>query len=298
MTRVAWSVTVEAPVKAVYDAWTQFEEFPSFMTGVERVEQLDDRHLRWHVDIAGRRASFDAEVTEQIPDARVAWKSLTEPSHSGAVDFHRLDDEVTEIDVMMDVSEEALPGESAGGDSVASRRFEQVVKADLVRFKHLVESSEPASGWRGEVRPEGSGESPSIAEQGRVVEPDAERPSAGLSPRRHRGPRHDPGARLPGGALARAAEVRVRPVEPVLARRAEDVDVQRRLQRLRLVRQVRRDVEHVACGDVDDLRLVLAQPEAEDPFDDPRDLLVLVRVLRDDETLLQVHLGQHHAIAR
>ena len=165
MARVAWSVTVEAPVRAVYDTWTQFEEFPSFMTGVERVEQLDDTHLRWHVDIAGRRASFDAEVTEQIPDARVAWKSLTEPSHSGAVDFHRLDDEVTEIDVMMDVSEEALPGESAGGDSVASRRFEQVVKADLVRFKHLVESSEPASGWRGEVRPEGSGESASIVER-------------------------------------------------------------------------------------------------------------------------------------
>lgn len=165
MIRMEWAVTVDAPVRAVYDTWTQFEEFPAFMEGIEQVEQLDDTHLRWHVDVAGRRAWFEAEITEQIADARIAWRSTTEPHHAGSVDFHRLDDDRTEVDVIMDVSVDALPGTSAGADNVAAKRLNDVVAADLQRFKQLVERGDVPKGWRGEVRPRGAGESMTVLDK-------------------------------------------------------------------------------------------------------------------------------------
>jgi uncharacterized membrane protein/uncharacterized membrane protein YuzA (DUF378 family) len=163
MARVEGSVTVEAPVREVYDTWTQFEEFPSFMSGVERIEQLDDTHLRWHVDVAGRKAAFEAEITEQIPDARIAWASTTEPRHSGAVDFHRLDERVTEVDVLMEV-DDTLAGDGPTGEVVVSR-LEEVLQGDLWRFKELVERRPAERGWRGEVRPSGSGEGMTVLDK-------------------------------------------------------------------------------------------------------------------------------------
>lgn len=155
MTRVAQRITIEQPVRAVYDTWTRFEEFPRFMESVERVEQLDDTHLRWHVDIAGERATFDAEITEQVPDTRIAWRATSGPEHAGVVDFHRLDDAVTEVDVAMDVDLDGLEKQAPA----PAGRLEQVLADDLGRFKRLLETDgAAASGWRGEVRPRASGE--------------------------------------------------------------------------------------------------------------------------------------------
>src|SRR5690242_11463397 len=83
MSRFEDTITVEVPVRVAYDQWTQFESFPTFMEGVDRVEQLDDKTLRWTADIAGRTKTWTAEITDQTPDTRVAWKSVTGAENAG-----------------------------------------------------------------------------------------------------------------------------------------------------------------------------------------------------------------------
>jgi uncharacterized membrane protein YuzA (DUF378 family) len=145
MTRVSERVQVEVPVRTAYDRWTQFEEFPSFMQSVRSVEQLDDHNLRWTVDAAGRAVSFETEITEQ---------STSGPMHAGAVDFHRLGDTTTEIAVEIDVDETGVPGVAAAERTVLERRM----RHDLERFRQLAEQRVAEAGWRGEIRPAGSGE--------------------------------------------------------------------------------------------------------------------------------------------
>ena len=148
MSRVEESIEVNVPVSTAYNQWTQFEEFPQFMEGVESVTQLDDTHLRWVAEIAGKRHEWKAEITEQHPDERVAWKATDGKENAGVVTFHRLNDNETKIMVQMDFETEGLVeslGSAVGADS---RR----VKGDLRRFKELIESRGVESGaWRGEV---------------------------------------------------------------------------------------------------------------------------------------------------
>ena len=102
MSTIEESVEVEVPVRAAYNQWTQFEEFPRFMEGVERVEQLDDTHLRWVAEIGGERHEWDAEITEQRPDERVAWTATGGKTNAGVVTFHRIDDTTTRIMLQME----------------------------------------------------------------------------------------------------------------------------------------------------------------------------------------------------
>ena len=142
------SIEVEVPVTTAYNQWTQFEEFPSFMDGVEQVRQLDDTHLRWAAEFGGKRHEWDAEITEQHPDERVAWKSLDGKTNAGVVTFHRLSEDRTKVMVQMDWQPEGLiekAGEMVGADS---RR----VRGDLERFKDLIEARGSETGaWRGDV---------------------------------------------------------------------------------------------------------------------------------------------------
>ena len=103
MSTVTKSVDVNVPIRAAYDQWTQFEEFPRFMEGVKDVRQLDDTHLHWKAEIAGVTKEWDAEITEQHPDERVAWKSTSGAPNAGVVTFHRLDDDHTRVTLQMDV---------------------------------------------------------------------------------------------------------------------------------------------------------------------------------------------------
>jgi uncharacterized membrane protein len=148
MSQVEESIRVGVPVTTAYNQWTQFEEFPSFMEGVEEVRQIDDTHLHWKVSLAGRTEEFDAVITEQIPDTRIAWKSTDGPRHAGAVDFHRIDESTTQVMVVMDSDEEGAAQKAAGAVGLVGRR----VSGDLERFKELIESRGRESGaWRGSV---------------------------------------------------------------------------------------------------------------------------------------------------
>jgi uncharacterized membrane protein len=154
MPTIEESIDVEVPVRAAYDQWTQFEEFPRFMEGVESVTQLDDTHLRWVAEVAGRRHEWEAEVVEQKPDERVAWHAVGGKENAGVVTFHRLDDATTRIMVQMDYQAEG-PVESVGSAlGVDSRR----VRGDLERFKDMIEQrgGQPTGAWRGTVDTQGS----------------------------------------------------------------------------------------------------------------------------------------------
>lgn len=147
------SVEVGVPVRTAYDQWTQFEEFPRFMEGVESVRQIDDTHTHWVTEVGGRTEEFDAEITEQIPDERIAWKSQAGKGHAGVVTFHRLSDDRSKIMLQMDYEPEGVVETVGDWLGVARRR----VVADLERFKELIESrGAPTGAWRGEVERPGS----------------------------------------------------------------------------------------------------------------------------------------------
>jgi len=152
MTTAKGSVDVKTYVTAAYNQWTQFEDFPKFMDGVEEVTQIGDRHLHWRVKIAGVEREFDATITEQVRDTRIAWKADGETKHAGVVDFHKLDMETTRVDLQLDMEPEGLVETVGDKLGVVERR----VKKDLERFKELVESQpHPTGAWRGEVPREG-----------------------------------------------------------------------------------------------------------------------------------------------
>ena len=135
-------------MRTAYDQWTQFEEFPQFMEGVEQVRQLDDTHLHWTAEIAGMRREWNAEITEQTPDQRIAWQSTDGTRHAGVVTFHRLDDGKSRVMLQLDSEPEGVVEKAGDALGLLKRR----VKGDLGRFKELIESRGAASGaWRGEV---------------------------------------------------------------------------------------------------------------------------------------------------
>jgi uncharacterized membrane protein len=148
MSTIEQSVEVEAPLRTVYDQWTQFEEFPRFMDGVEEVTQLDDTHLRWVAAFGGSRHEWEAEITEQKPDERVAWRNTDGKDNAGVVTFHKLSDTRSKVMVQMDFVPEGIKEKIGSAIGAPDRR----VKGDLERFKDLIESRGSESGsWRGEV---------------------------------------------------------------------------------------------------------------------------------------------------
>ena len=148
MSQTLASIDVEVPVRTAYDQWTQFEEFPRFMEGVQSVRQLDDTHLEWKASVAGVEKEWRAEITEQEPDERIAWRSTSGAANAGVVTFHRLDVGKTRVTLQLDVEPEG--GIESVGDSLGlvKRRAE----GDLERFKEFIEGRGAATGaWRGEV---------------------------------------------------------------------------------------------------------------------------------------------------
>ncbi len=148
MPTVASDIDIDLPVRTVYNQWTQFEDFPAFMTGVEEVRQLSDTTLSWRVRVAGVEREFTATITEQVPDERIAWKSISGPAQAGVVTFHRLNDAQTRVRLELEWEPQGFV-EQAG--AVLQLDDAQVAK-DLREFARLMESNGFETGaWRGEI---------------------------------------------------------------------------------------------------------------------------------------------------
>jgi uncharacterized membrane protein len=148
MSTTEQSIEVDVPVRTAYNQWTQFEEFPQFMEGVESVRQIDDTHLEWTAEIAGARRQWQAEITEQRPDERVAWRATSGIDNAGVVTFHRLGDSRTKVMLQLDVEPEGMVEQVGDKLGFVKRR----AAGDLERFKAFIEERGAATGgWRGEV---------------------------------------------------------------------------------------------------------------------------------------------------
>ena len=148
MASVVDSIDVTVPVSTAYNQWTQFESFPQFMEGVKSVTQTDDTHLHWVAEVGGAEKEWDAEVTEQHPDERVAWRATSGAENAGVVTFHRIDDQTTRVTLQMDADPEGLVENVGTALGFLDRR----VKGDLERFKEFIETRGVESGaWRGQV---------------------------------------------------------------------------------------------------------------------------------------------------
>ena len=149
MERIEKSVEVKAPVNAVYNQWTQFEEFPRFMAGVKEVKQLDDTHVHWHAEIWGKDKEWDAEITEQVPDQRIAWRSTSgDAPNAGEVSFEPLGPDRTRVYLAMEYEPQGVVENV--GDKLGAMTAR--VQTSVNDFKKFIEQRGRETGrWRGEV---------------------------------------------------------------------------------------------------------------------------------------------------
>ena len=148
MSTIEQSIDVNVPVHTAYNQWTQFEEFPRFMEGVEAVRQLDNQRLHWRANVGGKVEEWDAIITEQHPEERIAWKNTTGAPNAGVVTFHRLADNKTRNMLQMEYDPQGVVENLGDLLGMVSRR----VANDLERFKEFIEARGHETGaWRGEV---------------------------------------------------------------------------------------------------------------------------------------------------
>ncbi|HWF17653.1 MAG TPA: SRPBCC family protein [Verrucomicrobiae bacterium] len=148
MESVEKSIEVEVPIQEVYNQWTRFERFPEFMEGVEQVKKLDERHLHWVAEIDGKKKEWDAEIYEQIPERRIAWRSTAGMRNAGVVELLRKDAQHTRVTLKVDYEPEVSLEHSDGTLETVTQR----VEGDLERFKEILQTrGEPSEPWRGEV---------------------------------------------------------------------------------------------------------------------------------------------------
>lgn len=149
MSRFQEQITVEVPVRVAYDRWTRFEDFPSFMEGVESVKQIDDKTLEWKASVAGVTKTWTAEIVDQTPDKRIAWKSVDGAENAGAVLFESTGTDTTNVTLLIDAEPEGAV--ESVGDALGF--LQRRVKGDLERFKDLAErTGAGVDGWRGEIK--------------------------------------------------------------------------------------------------------------------------------------------------
>jgi len=142
------SIEVDVPISTAYNQWTQFEEFPNFMKDVEDVRQIDDTHLHWRATIAGKPVEWDSEITTQIPDRRISWRSTSGPPNSGAVTFDRVTDHRTRITLRMSYRAPGIAEKV--GDALGVVRAE--LSGNLHRFADFIQLRQRETGaWRGTV---------------------------------------------------------------------------------------------------------------------------------------------------
>ena len=151
MPKIEDTIEVQVPVQQAYNQWTQFEDFPKFMDGIQSVQQLDDTHVEWVAEIRGESRQWTTEITEQRPDEKIAWKTVEgEVKNDGVVTFEPLGDAQTRVNVEMDVESDST-AENVAGDLLGV--VKKQVHGDLERFKQLIETRDAETGaWRGGVQ--------------------------------------------------------------------------------------------------------------------------------------------------
>ncbi len=141
------SIHIARPLRTVYDQWTQFEDFPRFMRGVREVRQIDDHHLQWRAEIGGKEEEWEAEITHQEPDSRIAWRNTSGPYNAGLVSFAP-SEAGTEVTLRIDYEPQGVLAKIGDALGFVSRQ----VQGDLERFKEFIEAREEATGaWRGQI---------------------------------------------------------------------------------------------------------------------------------------------------
>jgi uncharacterized membrane protein len=150
MTNVIETIDVSVPVSTAYNQWTQFESFPKFLSFVESITQVTDTLTEWKVKVGGIEREFEAQITEQHPDERVAWNSTGgQENHAGVVTFHKLSDNETRVTVQLDWEPTGLVEKAGAVFGVDNH----IVKSDLKKFKEFIESKDVETGaWRGDVQ--------------------------------------------------------------------------------------------------------------------------------------------------
>jgi len=147
-TTIEEEIEVGVPLSTAYNQWTQFEEFPKFMEGVQEVRQLDDTLLHWAASVAGKRAEWDAKIVEQEPDRRIVWESVDGKRTRGTVTFAQAGPDRTRIRLNMSYTPEGVAEKVGSAAGLDDRR----VRGDLERFRELIETEQVASGgWRGKI---------------------------------------------------------------------------------------------------------------------------------------------------
>jgi len=149
MERVEKTIEVDCPIHTVYNQWTQFEEFPRFMDGVKNVRQIDDTHVHWQAEIWGREKEWDAEITEQVPDEKIGWKSVSgDAPNAGVVRFEPLGANRTRVRLAMAYEPQGALENMGDALGILNRS----VQSSVSNFKRYIESrGAEDGGWRGTV---------------------------------------------------------------------------------------------------------------------------------------------------
>ena len=148
MTRIQKAIEVGVPIGVAYGQWTQFEEFPKFMEGIESVVQRDDQFLDWTASVGGQTRSWTAKIVDQTPNVRIAWKAVEGAENAGAVLFAELGPDRTRVDLTIDADPEGAVENVGTALGFLDRRIE----GDLERFKTFIEErGQPTGAWTGEI---------------------------------------------------------------------------------------------------------------------------------------------------
>ena len=149
MERIEKAIEVDRPLSVVYNQWTQFEEFPHFMDGVKDVRQLDETHVRWHAELFGKDKEWEAEITEQVPDERISWKSISgDAPNAGTVRFEAIGPSRTRVRLAMAYEPQGVAENVGDALGLLGTR----VQSSVDNFKRYIEEKGASDGgWRGTV---------------------------------------------------------------------------------------------------------------------------------------------------
>lgn len=146
--RVEKHIVVNVPVSEAYKQWTQFEDFPHFMDGVQSVTRLSDDRLKWVARIAGVHREWEARILEQVPDLRLAWAATAGATNSGAVDFSDAGSGRTSLKLILEYQPAGAVEKVGNLLHIVGRQAEH----DLKKFKQFIEHEGHGAGaWRTSV---------------------------------------------------------------------------------------------------------------------------------------------------